>query len=421
MLVARSLRHVRTVQQMVQNSCPIWARRRPDSRPFRVDSSSWLASWTWWSVACSTRCWPPPAHATLTAAQLGRPIAVGMTQKAKARRSHFVAWGRGISGQLSILGKDSDRPLRPQPCQQLEPQPALHFGEHIVQLGAGEGYTLIVTLRGDVYACGTNESGELGQATSGPVGVCRPVLALGGRDVLRVACGLRHVVALTADGKGFAWGLNKDGQLGLGHQRHITAPQQLQLPEGCNPFHQWVDAACGLAHTLGAVRGTDRSMGMTVYAWGDGSAGCLGTGDAVTCARPVPVPLEDTVSFGDDLVQMACGSHHSLLLSREGAVFTFGLAADGRLGLPRSAPTHRPAPLASVVQPNGAALSPTMRRRQKQQQQQQQAQDTPSPPQPPPPPPPPAHAAASRAGAYELAPDEFRVVSCVHGVERALA
>jgi alpha-tubulin suppressor-like RCC1 family protein len=44
-------------------------------------------------------------------------------------------------------------------------------------------------------------------------------------SVRQVAAGLGHTVACFADGSAYAWGLNNDGQLGLGHDSSCTTPQ----------------------------------------------------------------------------------------------------------------------------------------------------------------------------------------------------
>lgn len=43
--------------------------------------------------------------------------------------------------------------------------------------------------------------------------------------VCQVAAGLGHTVACFADGSAYGWGLNNDGQLGLGHDSSCTSPQ----------------------------------------------------------------------------------------------------------------------------------------------------------------------------------------------------
>lgn len=42
---------------------------------------------------------------------------------------------------------------------------------------------------------------------------------------LQVAAGLGHTVACFEGGSAYAWGLNTDGQLGLGHDRSCATPQ----------------------------------------------------------------------------------------------------------------------------------------------------------------------------------------------------
>ena len=51
------------------------------------------------------------------------------------------------------------------------------------------------------------------------------VPALREHTVVDVAVGAEHTLALTADGRVFAWGTNNDGQLGLGHTAGVRVPQ----------------------------------------------------------------------------------------------------------------------------------------------------------------------------------------------------
>lgn len=44
----------------------------------------------------------------------------------------------------------------------------------------------------------------------------RMIRALGTKVIIQIACGLEHSIALTNDGVLYAWGSNKEGQLGLG-------------------------------------------------------------------------------------------------------------------------------------------------------------------------------------------------------------
>ncbi|ETV89424.1 hypothetical protein H257_00711 [Aphanomyces astaci] len=67
---------------------------------------------------------------------------------------------------------------------------------------------------------------------------------------------------------------------------------------------------------------------MTVYSWGRGEDGQLGLGDTSDQYRPVVVEaLRERI-----VVQIACGSGHTVVLDDKGDVYTWGRGDDGRLG-----------------------------------------------------------------------------------------
>eukprot|EP00639_Heterosigma_akashiwo_P016685 CAMPEP_0206393448 /NCGR_PEP_ID=MMETSP0294-20121207/20727_1 /ASSEMBLY_ACC=CAM_ASM_000327 /TAXON_ID=39354 /ORGANISM="Heterosigma akashiwo, Strain CCMP2393" /LENGTH=253 /DNA_ID=CAMNT_0053847053 /DNA_START=168 /DNA_END=925 /DNA_ORIENTATION=- len=65
-----------------------------------------------------------------------------------------------------------------------------------------------------------------------------------------------------------------------------------------------------------------------VYSWGRGEDGQLGLGDTNDQDAPAAV---DALR-GKDVRQVACGSGHTVVLTEEGAVYTWGRGDDGRLG-----------------------------------------------------------------------------------------
>lgn len=67
-----------------------------------------------------------------------------------------------------------------------------------------------------------------------------------------------------------------------------------------------------------------------VFTWGEGGHGRLGHGDEQ--ARQVPTKLDMSL-FGDSrAVMVACGKCHTMVLTRDGALWTFGGGAEGVLG-----------------------------------------------------------------------------------------
>lgn len=81
-----------------------------------------------------------------------------------------------------------------------------------------------------------------------------------------------------------------------------------------------IQIACGLHHTVVLTQSGE------VFTFGSNQYGQLGTGDLLPYNGPVQVKLN---SF---IVQVAAGSNHTILLSSRGVVYTFGNHLKGQLG-----------------------------------------------------------------------------------------
>ena len=68
-----------------------------------------------------------------------------------------------------------------------------------------------------------------------------------------------------------------------------------------------------------------------LFVWGRNNSGCLGLGDAVSNTEYVRNPTK--LNAGESgLTQIACGINHTVALSPNGEVFTWGYGDYGRLG-----------------------------------------------------------------------------------------
>lgn len=65
-----------------------------------------------------------------------------------------------------------------------------------------------------------------------------------------------------------------------------------------------------------------------VFAWGKNSSGQLGLGDTID--RPHPVQLKSLRS--QRVTYISCGMDHTVALTKDGGVFTFGAGTYGQLG-----------------------------------------------------------------------------------------
>ncbi|XP_069711475.1 probable E3 ubiquitin-protein ligase HERC3 isoform X3 [Phaenicophaeus curvirostris] len=148
----------------------------------------------------------------------------------------------------------------------------------------------------------------------------RLVKELGNRDIIQIACGDQHAMALSRGGELFTWGHNSRGQLGVGSQTTtlIPQPQLVKRLKGIS----LAQIAAGGGHSAAV------SLSGAVYSWGKNDFGQLGLGDTEDRDCPSYVgALEHWKT-----VFISCGADHTAVLSKEGLVCTFGAGGAGQLG-----------------------------------------------------------------------------------------
>ncbi|KAJ5174431.1 uncharacterized protein N7482_000308 [Penicillium canariense] len=112
-------------------------------------------------------------------------------------------------------------------------KPSLGLGEKVTAVSAGQEHVLLLTSSGRVFtaAASTEHYPSLGQLgvsgltwstrAKGPVDACHEVTALKGSKVTQISTGDYHALALTKDGRVFAWGDNSFGQLGVEYEPEL--------------------------------------------------------------------------------------------------------------------------------------------------------------------------------------------------------
>ena len=139
-------------------------------------------------------------------------------------------------------------------------------------------------------------------------------------DVIKIASGGYHNVALMSDGTVYAWGLNDVGQLGDGTTTTRTAPIQVSGLETVT------EIAAGENHTVAL-----KSNG-TVYAWGYNSSGQLGDGTTTIRSTPVQVLGVGGVGTLTDVTQIAAGAYFTVAVKSSDTVCAWGQNNYGQLG-----------------------------------------------------------------------------------------
>eukprot|EP00249_Psilotum_nudum_P011414 c23158_g1_i2 orf=819-2285(+) len=190
-----------------------------------------------------------------------------------------------------------------------------------IQVATGKYHTLIVHGNGELYSCGSSLSGVLGQ---GPENTqCRTIMPVEvpmGLPVTFVSGSHQHAAFVTKTGELFTYGDNSCSCCGHGEfRRTIFKPMLVAALKGI-PCKQ---VATGLCYTVVLTKDGQ------VYTCGVNSHGQLGHGD--TLEKTVPCKVEKLSSVGP-VVQVSAGASHTLAVTQEGAVYSFGYGANFCLG-----------------------------------------------------------------------------------------
>ena len=253
-------------------------------------------------------------------------VSAGLSHSmALTRDGGVFTWGDGGEGQLGH--SNTDHRDATMSLQRVPKQVLGLVGTHIIDIAVGSIHSLAVCERGALYTWGYNYQGQLGLGYHG-TDTDRPVptvveVSAGVGGVVAVAAGAFHSLALSRDGTVIAAGTNSSGQLGLGDKTNRNT-FTLVGP----PLRGVVDIDAGQNHSVAVtVEGK-------VWSWGEGQAtgmkglGCMSghVGASVPCivhGRGIDEAM---------VVQVAAGKHHSMALTAEGDLYTWGQGDRGELG-----------------------------------------------------------------------------------------
>jgi alpha-tubulin suppressor-like RCC1 family protein len=220
-------------------------------------------------------------------------------------------WGYGGHGQLGHGNRGNQ--LVPKRVEDLT---------DVVYLAAGGCHGLAVGEGGAVYTWGLNDAGQLGLGDRDDRFVPTLVNRLSG--VVAVAGGGMHSLALRRDGTVMACGWNGRGQLGLGdvYSHGDTCVFSFTVVAGLRGV---VDIDASIYHSIAVTCEGE------VWTWGMGCATGHGVDDRTTrWLVPTKVTgggIEEAV-----VVQVAAGDEHSMALTATGELWTWGHGKRGQLG-----------------------------------------------------------------------------------------
>lgn len=213
-------------------------------------------------------------------------------------------WGFRGSGQGGN-GNHSDTSKPPTPIASLN---------NVVRVAGGIYHLLALDANGDLYGWGQSGYGETGCPGTYPNAPCK-VLS----DVTYMDAGEYWSIALTKDGKVYTWGHNTYGQLGIGGSTNKREPQYL------NPkLNNETAVLVGAAYEHGYAVTRRAGGGYRVWGWGDNEAQALGqpTSSCLGVQKIIrePVHIQTLDAYAADITYIAGGNGWGTALLKNGDV-----------------------------------------------------------------------------------------------------
>jgi len=215
-------------------------------------------------------------------------------------------------GQILVTWGGNDKGQRSAP---------VGLGE-IIDLAAGWGHNLALQTNGTVVAWGWNDDGQ----TTLP-GLLAPAVAIDAGD--------RHSIALKADGTVAAWGGNAFGQtivpgtldgvvaIAAGSYHNLALKGDGSVVAWGRDDYSQSSVPAGLSNVVAIAAGGYHSLALK----SDGSVVAWGWSGATS----VPAGVEGIVSI-------AAGGFHSVARKFDGSVFAWGDSEDGQTNVPKNLP-----------------------------------------------------------------------------------
>lgn len=186
--------------------------------------------------------------------------------------------------------------------------------------------------KGDLYGWGVNTSSQLGLGAN-ITPRSSPVIVVGGLKWNWVWPQENSTFGLTTGNQLFAWGVNTNGQLGVGNVTLRSSPVAVL---GGLQFSKAVP--------LSAANNSASVVGLTLdglaYAWGMNSNGQLGVGDVTP--RSSPVAVVGGITFNDVGGGGLSNNTFYAGLDTSGNVYAWGANGRGQLGVGDSTPRSSP-------------------------------------------------------------------------------
>ena len=198
----------------------------------------------------------------------------------------------------------------------------------LATVSAGLVHSLALSSDGTVWAWGDNSEGQLGNNQSELHNSSTPVHVSDLTDVIAVAAGGAHSLALKNDGTVWGWGNNEYGQGGFGKVELKAGGPDYYMPDQFLKSYTPVQVQ-GLSDVIAIAAGMDYSLALkadgTVWAWGSNPYGQQLTNSSGGFSNiPSQIEIDSNGHKLTDITKISAGSAFALALKKDGTVWTWG-------------------------------------------------------------------------------------------------
>lgn len=175
----------------------------------------------------------------------------------------------------------------------------------VPQIEQGLNFTVVLKADGTVWTAGTNSLGECGNGSNTTTISELTQVKINENthltNVVKISSGLSHTIALTKDGKVYGWGLNTSGQLGINSVVNTRYAQEMLDIKGLEAVTDIIDIKAGRLHSVVLDKNG------YVYSTGYNAHGELG--DNTTANKTILVKTKEV----QNIIQISSGQYHTLM------------------------------------------------------------------------------------------------------------
>jgi hypothetical protein len=176
-----------------------------------------------------------------------------------------------------------------------------------------DGSTYAIKNDLSLWSFGYNAYGQLGDNST--VNRSSPVQIVGSNTAwVNINGGANHVIGIKSDGTLWTWGLGQFGQLGTNSTINRSSPTQVNYPQ------LWEIANAGQVHTLGLAANN------SLWSWGNNGYGELGINSIASTSTPVQIGTSTAWKI------ITAGFQNSYAIKTDGSLWGWGRNSKGQLG-----------------------------------------------------------------------------------------